>query len=150
MSLDVYLTVPGANIQRQGSGIFIREEGTTKEITREEWDRRNPGSTPVTFHGKEWSDKVFHGNITHNLARMAEAVGLYKPLWRPEEIGVERAEQLIPLLEEGLATLKECPDIAKGFNPSNGWGAYETLVAFVERYLAACREWPQAEVEVSR
>ncbi len=32
-----------------GSGIFIRENGVNKEITREEWDRRNPGCVPVTF-----------------------------------------------------------------------------------------------------
>lgn len=30
-----------------GSGIFIRERGAIKEITREEWDRRNPGREPV-------------------------------------------------------------------------------------------------------
>lgn len=29
------------------SGIFVRENGMTKEISREEWDRRNPGREPV-------------------------------------------------------------------------------------------------------
>ena len=36
---------------------------------------------------------VYEGNITHNLNRMAEACGIYMELWRPEEIGVIKAEQ---------------------------------------------------------
>lgn len=32
-----------------GSGIFVRENGRNIEITREEWDRRNPGREPVVF-----------------------------------------------------------------------------------------------------
>ena len=31
------------------SGIFVREYGTNREISRAEWDRRNPGRTPVTW-----------------------------------------------------------------------------------------------------
>lgn len=30
-----------------GSGIFIRENGAVREITREEWDRRHPGQEPA-------------------------------------------------------------------------------------------------------
>jgi hypothetical protein len=30
-----------------GSGIFIREHGAIKEITEEEWYKRNPGHEPV-------------------------------------------------------------------------------------------------------
>jgi len=33
-----------------GSGIFVRENGATVEISREEWDRRHPGETPFTIH----------------------------------------------------------------------------------------------------
>lgn len=33
---------------------------------------------------------------------------------------------------------------------SNGWGDYDGLVSFVRHYLAACRQWPEAMVEVSR
>ena len=32
-----------------GSGIFVRENGTNVEISREEWYRRNPGREPVVF-----------------------------------------------------------------------------------------------------
>ena len=81
---------------------------------------------------------------------MADEAGIYKALWRPEEIGITKASQLIPLLEEGLARLKAEPDRFRKFNDPNGWGKCEHLVGFVEDYLRACREYPDAEVRVDR
>lgn len=93
---------------------------------------------------------VYDANITHNLADMAAVANIYEALWRPEEIGVARAWQLIPLLQAGLETLEGDPERFKKFAPSNGWGSYDGLVQFVRSYLAACRENPGAEVGVSR
>lgn len=42
MSLDVYLTMREAKRPHTRSGIFIREDGQQKEITRAEWDVRPP------------------------------------------------------------------------------------------------------------
>lgn len=36
-----------------GSGIFVRENGACIEISREEWDRRNPGREPVIYKPHE-------------------------------------------------------------------------------------------------
>lgn len=93
---------------------------------------------------------VYSRNITHNLGEMAEAAGIYKHLWRPEEIGIARASQLITPLEEGLALLKSDPERFIEFNSPNGWGMYEHFVPFVEDYLHACKQWPLAVVSVSR
>jgi hypothetical protein len=93
---------------------------------------------------------VYSANITHNLNSMAEAAGIYKALWRPDELGIVRASQLIPLLEKGLVMLVKDRKYLETFNPPNGWGSYESLVQFVERYLEACWENPEATVEVSR
>lgn len=38
---------------------------------------------------------VFSSNITHNLNAMAEAAGIYRQIWRPEEIGIKTAVELI-------------------------------------------------------
>lgn len=89
-------------------------------------------------------------NLTHNLGRMAAEAGIYKALWRPEELGIERAVQLIPLLTDGLARLKNDPDHYRQWNPQNGWGKYEDLVGVVTQYLAACKKYPDSVVEVSR
>lgn len=32
-----------------GSGIFVRVNGATQEITREEWDRLHPGEEPIIY-----------------------------------------------------------------------------------------------------
>lgn len=94
--------------------------------------------------------EIYSANITHNLNRMAKEAGIYEYLWRPDEIGVTKAEQLIEPLTVGLKTLKSDPVRFKQFNPGNGWGDYDALVGFVERYLSACSENPDASVSVSR
>ena len=94
--------------------------------------------------------EIFHWNVTHNLNVMAEEVGLYKILWRPEELGVSRAADLIGPLTNGLALLISDPERFKQFNPKNGWGSYELLVEFVTKYLDACIESPNATVEACR
>lgn len=150
MSLDVYLYLKGASCPK-GSGIFIRENGATKEITREEWDRAFPGREPIVAVTDSRSDgPVYSRNITHNLNKMAGEAGIYEHLWRPDEIGITSAQQLIEPLWGGLMRLENDPGHFKQFNPSNGWGDYEGLMDFVRDYLQACREYPQAEVSVSR
>ena len=94
--------------------------------------------------------EVFDYNITHNLTRMADEAGLYNVLWRPEEQGITKAAELIGPLRDGLDRLKASPEHFKQFNPPNGWGDYHGLVRFVEKYLKACIENPDAIVEVSR
>jgi hypothetical protein len=148
MSLDVYLTLPGVQHSVEAR-IFIREDGQNREVTRAEWDERFPYREPYTVTGDN-SETVYSANITHNLNKMAREAGIYEALWRPEEIGIAKAEQLIAPLRDGLALLKSDPARFKAFNPSNGWGNYDGLARFVTDYLAACEEWPDAEVSVWR
>ena len=93
---------------------------------------------------------IYEDNITHNLNEMAEAAGLYEALWYPEKIDAKDARDIIPFLRAGLAKLRAQPDHFRQYNPSNGWGSYEGLVEFVKNYLAACEEYPDAKIEVSR
>jgi hypothetical protein len=93
---------------------------------------------------------VFDNNITHNLGKMAKEAGIYEVLWRPEEIGIDKASDMIPFLEKGVETLKSDPERFKEFNPENGWGSYEGLLAFAVDTLAACKEHPDAMVSACR
>lgn len=106
--------------------------------------------TKANFFGLDEPTEVYSANITHNLRKMAHEAYIYKHLWRPEEIGITKAGQLIKPLEEALAFLKREPEHFTKFNAPNGWGKYENFVPFVEKYLEACRENPDAEVNVSR
>ncbi len=94
--------------------------------------------------------EIYSDNITHNLATMAKEAGIYEVLWRPEELGITHARDLIPFLETGLLELSRHPEIYEQFNPANGWGNYVGLKVFVREYLEACRANPDATVEVSR
>ena len=147
MSLDVYLTGPEAKAERPL--IYIRENGAMVGLTREEWNLRFPGKEPVTVEPIETTD-CYWRNITHNLGKMAGEAGIYDVLWRPDELCLVKAHQLVGPLTEGLERLKSEPEKYKAFNPKNGWGDYGGLVEFVTDYLAACTANPDADVSVSR
>ena len=89
-------------------------------------------------------------NITHNLGRMAKEAGIYEACWRPEEIGITKASQLIEPLKAGLALLKSDEPRFRAFDSPNGWGLYQHFVEFVRDYLAACEANPEGEISVSR
>lgn len=146
MSLDVYLDIEEKKSKQK---IFIRENGQNKEITREEWDLRFPGKEPVTAEIED-NGWVYSANITHNLTIMANKANIYEALWRPDENGYKQAKDLILRLEHGLRNLRSNPEYFKQFNPENGWGTYEGLIDFVEKYLEACKKWPNAKVSVWR
>jgi len=122
MSLDVYLTFPDPDKECNHCGQKI------PHATRE----------------------VYEANITHNLNSMAGAAGIYEAIWRPEEIGITKAKQLIEPLRAGLEALRCDPVKFQEFNPKNGWGSYESLVRWVDCYLDACIENPEADVRASR
>jgi hypothetical protein len=147
MSLDVSLIVDNP-IPVNGTGVFVREEGKTRELSFQEVKERYPDSD-IAVSERE-SNFVFKENITHNLGEMAEQAGLYTFLWRPEEAGITLAKELIEPLRQGLHLLKMEPERFKKFNPENGWGNYGGLVGFVESYLNACYEYPEAKIEVDR
>lgn len=89
---------------------------------------------------------VFHVSITHNLGKMAEHAGLYKPMWHPDELGIERAHDLSALLREGLEKLLKNPMDYNQFEPKNEWGSYEGLVSTVTEYYTATVRYPNAIV----
>lgn len=93
---------------------------------------------------------VYSANITHNLNAMAMQAGFYEAMWRPEELGAKQAKDIIPLLQEGLCKLVCDPTKYKEFDSPNGWGTYKDFVPFVIEYLAACKIYPEALIEVSR
>lgn len=149
MSLDVYLTMPQAGAT-ETERIYVRREGRTEEITRDEWYEVYPDREPVAVVMPEGGGEVYWRNITHNLGLMASEAGLYDVMWGAEEKGWNHARDLIEPLRDGLAELQSDPERFKAFNPENGWGDYDGLLDFAASYLAACLTWPDAEVRVSR
>jgi hypothetical protein len=140
MSLDVYLTRPREESTEAAKAAALLRANDFGQFAFELECRHDCAS----------HDTLYEANITHNLNRMAVAAGIYEALWRPEEIGITKAAQLIPLLEAGLAKLHADPKHFETFNSPNGWGLYVHFVPFVANYLEACREYPDADVQASR
>jgi hypothetical protein len=92
--------------------------------------------------------EVFSANITHNLGVMAKEAGIYKHLWSPAEINITYAAQLIKPLKAGLELMKKEPERFKKFDAENGWGTYKQFVSWVEDYIKACKQYPNAKIEV--
>ena len=114
-------------------------------LKRKRWVSYDEGKT----HTEEY-EILYEANITHNLGRMAKEAGIYMACWRPEEICITKAKDLVPLLSAGLKDMKARPDHYKKFNSDNGWGVYDNFVPWVEEYLNACKEFPESLVEASR
>lgn len=149
MSLDVCLRRPGVGAPPEPE-IFVRRDGAMVKVSREEWGRAYPGVEPMALASDSFDGEVYSRNITHNLGAMAREAGVYLACWRPEEMGATKAHHLIEPLRAGLMALRSDPERFRAFNPANGWGDYDGLVAFVADYLAACEEFPDADVSVSR
>lgn len=144
MNLDLYLEYdwPEAKETDAWKAVkLLRDngiDGIASQIEAQHWN---------VFHNKT---RVWEGNITHNLTAMAEAAGLYKVLWRPDENGFTKGSDCIQTLEIGIQKLLNESSKMKMHNPKNGWGDYEGLLEFAKRFLHECKEHPEATVRTSR
>ncbi len=101
-------------------------------------------------HTRKETLSFFGANITHNLNQMAREAGIYKMLWRPEEIGITKASQLVEPLRAAVVLMRADPARFEKHNAENGWGTYKQFVPWIERYADACAANPDASVHVSR
>lgn len=154
MSLDIYIISPEP-IKRKSTGIWVRDNGQTRELTREEAIECFPDADPESIQEIEIETNEFwHGNITHNLTEMAgeccigEPGTLYDLLWRDEE--PDDILEYINWLIWALTELKSQPEVYKRFNPENGWGTYKQLVEFVRSFIHALIDIPKgSEIKYS-
>lgn len=148
MSLDITLYSEAKLERAPTTGVFVRDNGQRRELSEAEVLERWPNWEPQLVEA-EPSAEVFSYNITHNLGKMAGEAGIYQHLWRPEELAITKAKQLIDPLTAGLERLRSDPDRFKKLNPDNGWGTYDGLLRFVDHYLDACREFPDATISAN-
>ncbi|MFV0290970.1 MAG: hypothetical protein ACK5IJ_08790 [Mangrovibacterium sp.] len=138
MSLDIYIFKNGFDIQKSRADIYATY--TKLQAVKEELEQLED----------DYEDaKLSSFNITHNLSKMAKAVGVEDVLWNPENIGITTASQMIPFLEKGIEELTANPKKYKALNPPNGWGDYDVFVSFCKSVLHNCREYPDATVEAN-
>lgn len=107
-------------------------------------------SLDVYLRCKCCGHEFFEANVTHNLTGMANEAGVYKEVWCPEEVGITKAGQLVEPLKRAITAMKAEPVRFERLNPENGWGTYKGFVPWLENYLRACEENPEALVSASR
>lgn len=140
MSLDYYIITKNP-VQHKHTGIYIRENGETKELSKEEAEKKF--NQPVEEYTSTDSN-LLHVNITHNLAKMAKqcevnGVSLYTLLWYPDEVlingkpSISYCQNILILYIE----LKAHRETYEKFNPSNGWGSYDSLLNALKK-IAMC------------
>ena len=91
--------------------------------------------------------EVAEKNITHNLSAMWLEAGIYKELYESEG---KKAEEILPLLESGLALMLEEPERFKKFDSPNGWGTYKNAVPWLSELIVEFKKYPDGIIEVSR
>jgi hypothetical protein len=140
MSLDVYLTTPRAETPRAKLAVDMLVKNGFEDFAYEIEAR----------HDTRTYDTLYEANYTHNCGEMAELAGIYSAVWRPEENGITKASQLIPVLKAGIEEMESNPAKYEAKNPENGWGSYRTFLPWLRRYLCACQDFPDSDVSVSR
>lgn len=142
MSLDIYIQLKEP-ILRNTTGIYGRKNGCTYELSPEEAREKFPDAKIEEHICADFD--FWHGNITHNLNKMAMhcvgcGISLYSLLWRDEP--PTDIPKYIADLYSCLKILESDPDFFRQYNPENGWGTYEQLVKFTKDFIKALIDAP--------
>jgi hypothetical protein len=95
--------------------------------------------------------RVWQHHLTPCVKEMVIESGLQEVTWGLyERDGWGRPEKLVPTLEKALNELKSHPDRFIPLQKDIGIAStYKGLIGFVESYLQACRDYPEARIGIS-
>lgn len=143
MSLDIYI-LSKEPIEHKGTGIFLRENGTTRELMYEEASQKYPDQH---IQKVIYIDHCFwKGNITHNLNLVAinciidNDCNLYNLLWKTKFDKIPRTA-LYNYLLIAISKLKDSN--LNFFEPKSNWGTKEDLLNFTIAYADALKSAPE-------
>jgi len=86
-------------------------------------------------------------NITHNLTPMWKKAGIYDALYNSAEF---EAQEILPILIDGLADMVMNKEEYEKLNSPNGWGLYENAVPWLIELIQKCKDYPDSVIEISR
>jgi hypothetical protein len=93
---------------------------------------------------------VYKAHLGTDAIKMAGAANVFNVIWNPENFGVSKASDIAPHLERGIEILEKDPDFYKSLQSEEKWSTYENFLAWLKRYLSACRNHPNAEIHIDR
>lgn len=90
-------------------------------------------------HKRQETPTLASHNITHNLSGMFREAGVYEILWHGDGL---RAGDILPKLKECLVLMRSDEARFRRFDAANGWGIYPNALAFLERVIQSCEQYP--------
>lgn len=87
-------------------------------------------------------------NITHNLGKMAEKLGIYTILWGHKRVA--NAGKIVEPLTQAIDKMKSCPDEYRQFDASNGYGTYDDFLPWLIELRNNCENYPESSIECYR
>lgn len=98
-------------------------------------------------HKRMTCEERFHDNITGNLYPMLKEAGIGDLLW--DKMTGRVAGEQVDVLTAALKKMRAAPEHFRKFDAKNGYGKYEDAVRFLERVIAACKEFPTATLHTT-
>lgn len=105
---------------------------------------------------EEYLEIIGNTNITHNLNIIAQELGFYEILWRPDEtVGLFKdpknilASEILPYYLKAYITILEKGESVKHLLPSNGWGTLECFHRVLSTCIFMCTKYPAAIIRIS-
>lgn len=114
------------------------------------------GSTMALRGYGEAVEDSWSANVTHNMGPMARNVPvrtttLYMAVWRPDELFKRpTTDDILPMLNDGIAYMASHKEALEKFNPENGWGSYKSFLPWLRTYREMCEDNPGCLITVSR
>lgn len=88
---------------------------------------------------------VYEANITNNLVKMADVLGVYDIIWAAD--GEMIGDEMIKPLAIAIHKLKDEPYYYDQYEAPNEWGTVSQFTKFLEQLLEACIEHPNSIVK---
>ncbi|GAB4974544.1 MULTISPECIES: hypothetical protein [Mycobacterium avium complex (MAC)] len=130
-----------------GFGVRVRELGIAPVSERlvRSWREVDAVSYDVMIRRPDTDEVVWEANMTSNLV----------PMWRRAgadlaEFAGRTTEDVLPNLDAAISAMRAEPDTYRILNPPNGWGDFESCLAFLEAIRDACKTFGGNVVEVCR
>ena len=94
--------------------------------------------------------EVYTTSVHNNFNLLIESLGIYQHLWRPDELNITHARQLIAPLESALENLEFNKEKYRKHEPPGMCGKIELFIIFLKNLLESCKQHPNATISVCR
>jgi len=104
-----------------------------------------PAAWADDVHERDGDFEIDCGNYTSNMSGAWDHAGISL-----RDADGMPADHLAKKIREGVAKIEADPAFYKSFEPANGWGNVERMLAWLNQIRFRCEQFPTARVRVCR